>query len=174
MRRTSRRFGALVSPHCSSLALCYAPLANEAVLFVPDLKRRLKVRRPTPQLIDCLAFGSKTCTTQPRNVGRFDEQWYSLRLVGQYGRRKLCETNMYISYRDVFFELGLGLHSFMSSPGFHHELFFREIRECLNCFSVNNFSVNNVSTSVHKWKFTLLTKTSLASCPVYSQPAAPA
>ena len=32
-----------------SLALCYAPLANEAVLFVPDLKRRLKVRRhPRP------------------------------------------------------------------------------------------------------------------------------
>ena len=115
-----------------SLALCYhATLANDAVLFVPGLKKRGKCRRD-PGPIDCLAFGSKTCTTQPRNVGRFDEQWYSLRLVGQYGRRKLCETNMYISYRDVFFELGLGLHSFTSSPGFHHELFFREIRECLN------------------------------------------
>ena len=124
-----------------SLALCYhATLANDAVLFVPGLKKRGKCRRD-PGPIDCLAFGSETCTTQPRNVGRFDEQWYSLRLVGHYGRRTLCARRTCISLTVMFFfELGLGIHSFMSSPGFHHELVFGEIRECLNFFSVNNVS----------------------------------
>jgi len=92
-----------------SLALCYhATLANDAVLFVPGLKKRGKCRRD-PGPIDCLSFGSETCTTQPRNVGRFDKQWYSVRLVGRYGRRTLCARRTCISYREVFLSWGLGI-----------------------------------------------------------------
>ena len=62
---------------------------------------------------------------------------------------------------------------FLSWPGCDNERYCREMSSCQNIITYSSRYTISPNHSVHKWKFTLLTKSFLAPCPVRRHPAAP-